>query len=207
MIGTPLWVDALIGAWGHQEFAHVCVCLDLAQKIQTGVWINGMSGRFYQRVEYEGLEREIPRNAPKRMGEIGNGSLNGEGADKHPNLEVNNRGKNAANPSVEEMGKGGLDVPNTLKQPANSTCAITGGGSSKGKQVDVDDDERQFGPWNLIDLKKVPEPTLVMKQEKFKPTWREKQLGIKQALLFGVGVKPPRTRDRLSQDHWEKELQ
>ncbi|KAI0524521.1 hypothetical protein KFK09_003895 [Dendrobium nobile] len=54
-IGTPLWIDALTANWGRREYARVCVRMNLANKLQAGVWVNGWNGRFYQKVEYEGI--------------------------------------------------------------------------------------------------------------------------------------------------------
>ncbi|KAL0915379.1 hypothetical protein M5K25_015791 [Dendrobium thyrsiflorum] len=53
--GTPLWIDVQTSEWGRRDYARVCVRLDLAKKIQIGIWINGINGQFYQRMEYEGL--------------------------------------------------------------------------------------------------------------------------------------------------------
>ncbi|KAI0488433.1 hypothetical protein KFK09_028264 [Dendrobium nobile] len=54
-IGVPLWIDAQTGNWGRREYARVCVRMCLDWKLQSGIWINGMNGRFYQKVEYEGI--------------------------------------------------------------------------------------------------------------------------------------------------------
>ncbi|XP_020674344.1 uncharacterized protein LOC110093710 [Dendrobium catenatum] len=54
-IGTPLWIDALTANWGRREYARVCVRMNLENKLQAGVWVNGWNGRFYQKVEYEGI--------------------------------------------------------------------------------------------------------------------------------------------------------
>ncbi|PKU73479.1 hypothetical protein MA16_Dca008043 [Dendrobium catenatum] len=40
-IGTPLWIDAQTGNWGRREYARVCVRMNLANKLQAGVWVNG----------------------------------------------------------------------------------------------------------------------------------------------------------------------
>ncbi|KAI0497212.1 hypothetical protein KFK09_020434 [Dendrobium nobile] len=54
-IGVPLWIDAQTGNWGRREYARVCVRMCLDKKLQPGIWINRMNGRFYQKVEYEGI--------------------------------------------------------------------------------------------------------------------------------------------------------
>ncbi|XP_028554353.1 uncharacterized protein LOC114580562 [Dendrobium catenatum] len=53
--GTPLWIDVQTGGDGRREYERICVRQDLAQKLQPGTWINGWKGKFYQKVEYEGL--------------------------------------------------------------------------------------------------------------------------------------------------------
>ncbi|XP_028549771.1 uncharacterized protein LOC110108706 [Dendrobium catenatum] len=54
-IGVPLWIDAQTGNSGRREYARVCVRMNLANKLQSGVWVNGMNDRFYQKVEHEGI--------------------------------------------------------------------------------------------------------------------------------------------------------
>ncbi|XP_020687221.1 uncharacterized protein LOC110103014 [Dendrobium catenatum] len=54
-IGTPLYLDGNTFRWGKREFARICVKIDLEKKLPNGVWIDGLAGRFFQRVEYEKL--------------------------------------------------------------------------------------------------------------------------------------------------------
>ncbi|XP_020690227.1 uncharacterized protein LOC110105178 [Dendrobium catenatum] len=54
-LGEPLWMDLHTSKWGRSSFARICVRIDVSQKLLPGVWINGIHGRFFQRVEYEGL--------------------------------------------------------------------------------------------------------------------------------------------------------
>ncbi|XP_028557047.1 uncharacterized protein LOC114581322 [Dendrobium catenatum] len=54
-IGEPLWMDSHTRTWGKSSFARICVRIDFSQKLVPGVWINGIQGRFFQRIEYEGL--------------------------------------------------------------------------------------------------------------------------------------------------------
>ncbi|XP_020692234.1 uncharacterized protein LOC110106626 [Dendrobium catenatum] len=56
-LGEPLWMDAHTSKWVRSSFARICVRIDLSQKLLPGVWINGIHGRFFQRVEYEGLSK------------------------------------------------------------------------------------------------------------------------------------------------------
>ncbi|KAL0922998.1 hypothetical protein M5K25_007039 [Dendrobium thyrsiflorum] len=53
--GKPLWVDAQTNSWGRNAFARVCVRMDRGAKFPPGVWISGLHGKFFQRVEYEGI--------------------------------------------------------------------------------------------------------------------------------------------------------
>ncbi|KAL0913762.1 hypothetical protein M5K25_017247 [Dendrobium thyrsiflorum] len=55
MVGEPLWMDEQSLSWGQSYYARVCVRIDLTQKLSSGFWIKGLNGRFFQRVEYEGL--------------------------------------------------------------------------------------------------------------------------------------------------------
>jgi len=54
-LGEPLWMDSHTSSWGRSSFACICVRIDISKKLIPGVWINGIQGRFFQRVEYEGL--------------------------------------------------------------------------------------------------------------------------------------------------------
>lgn len=54
-IGVPLSINAQTGNWGRREYAWVCVRMNLANKLLAGIWVNGMNGKFYQKVEYEGI--------------------------------------------------------------------------------------------------------------------------------------------------------
>ncbi|XP_020696592.2 uncharacterized protein LOC110109738, partial [Dendrobium catenatum] len=55
MIGTPLMLDGNSFKWGKREYARCCVHVDLEKKLPTGVWIEGIHGRSFQRVEYKKL--------------------------------------------------------------------------------------------------------------------------------------------------------
>ncbi|KAL0919933.1 hypothetical protein M5K25_009024 [Dendrobium thyrsiflorum] len=54
-IGEPLWLDSHTSTWGRSSFARMCVRLDLSKPLLPGIWIKGLHGRFFQRIEYEGL--------------------------------------------------------------------------------------------------------------------------------------------------------
>ncbi|KAL0928744.1 hypothetical protein M5K25_000663 [Dendrobium thyrsiflorum] len=53
MIGVPLMLDGNMFLWGRREFARVCVRLELDKPLPLGVWVDGIAGRFFQKVEYE----------------------------------------------------------------------------------------------------------------------------------------------------------
>ncbi|XP_020683340.1 uncharacterized protein LOC110100252 [Dendrobium catenatum] len=52
-IGTPFFIDGNSLRWGKREYARVCVRINLHKKFPKGVWIEGIQGRTYQKVEYE----------------------------------------------------------------------------------------------------------------------------------------------------------
>ncbi|KAL0914435.1 hypothetical protein M5K25_014781 [Dendrobium thyrsiflorum] len=55
ILGEPLWMDEHTSAWGRSSFARVCVRLDLTKRLRPGIWVDGISGRFFRSFQYEGL--------------------------------------------------------------------------------------------------------------------------------------------------------
>ncbi|KAI0531042.1 hypothetical protein KFK09_000591 [Dendrobium nobile] len=53
MIGKSLMLDGNLFQWGRREFARVCVRVKIDQCLPLGVWVESISGRFFQKVEYE----------------------------------------------------------------------------------------------------------------------------------------------------------
>ncbi|KAL0904408.1 hypothetical protein M5K25_026512 [Dendrobium thyrsiflorum] len=53
LIGTPLLIDGNMFQWGRKEFARVCVRVVLDKQLPLGVWVEGLNGMFFQKVEYE----------------------------------------------------------------------------------------------------------------------------------------------------------
>ncbi|PKU80352.1 hypothetical protein MA16_Dca005883 [Dendrobium catenatum] len=51
--GRPMYLYGNTFRWGKREFARICLKIDLEKKLPNGVWIDGTTGRFFQRVEYE----------------------------------------------------------------------------------------------------------------------------------------------------------
>ncbi|PKA48987.1 Uncharacterized protein AXF42_Ash019525 [Apostasia shenzhenica] len=54
-IGTSLWLDPITANMEKIAFVRICVRVNLTQPLKPGVWINGPKGKFFQRVEYEGI--------------------------------------------------------------------------------------------------------------------------------------------------------
>ncbi|XP_020704048.1 uncharacterized protein LOC110115216 [Dendrobium catenatum] len=53
MIGNQLMMDGNMFQWGRREFARVCMRIEIDQSLPLGVWVESISGRFFQKVEYE----------------------------------------------------------------------------------------------------------------------------------------------------------
>ncbi|XP_020705175.1 uncharacterized protein LOC110116068 [Dendrobium catenatum] len=54
-VGTPMFLDGNSLNWSKKEFARVCVRVDLESKLPSRIWVDGIGGRFFQKVEYEKL--------------------------------------------------------------------------------------------------------------------------------------------------------
>ncbi|XP_020686134.2 uncharacterized protein LOC110102231 [Dendrobium catenatum] len=55
-VGVPMFVDGNCFKWGKHDFARVCVRLKLANRLPNGVWVDGIAGRFFQKIEYEKID-------------------------------------------------------------------------------------------------------------------------------------------------------
>ncbi|XP_020682361.1 uncharacterized protein LOC110099517 [Dendrobium catenatum] len=55
-LGSPMYLDGNTFRWSKREFARVCVKIDLEKKLPNGIWVEGIAGRFFQRVEYEKVD-------------------------------------------------------------------------------------------------------------------------------------------------------
>ncbi|XP_020693470.2 uncharacterized protein LOC110107536 [Dendrobium catenatum] len=53
MVGKSCMIDGNSFQWNRREFARVCVRINLDTKLPLGIWAEGSSGKFYQRIEYE----------------------------------------------------------------------------------------------------------------------------------------------------------
>ncbi|PKU77807.1 hypothetical protein MA16_Dca005639 [Dendrobium catenatum] len=49
-IGIPLFLDGKMFKWGRREFARACVRINLDSKLPNGIWIEGLFGKFFQKV-------------------------------------------------------------------------------------------------------------------------------------------------------------
>ncbi|XP_020681528.1 uncharacterized protein LOC110098918 [Dendrobium catenatum] len=54
-VGTPYLIDENISQWGRREFVRIYVRIKLEDRLTLGVWVEGISGKFYQKIEYEGI--------------------------------------------------------------------------------------------------------------------------------------------------------
>ncbi|XP_020693381.1 uncharacterized protein LOC110107449 [Dendrobium catenatum] len=186
MIGEPLWIDAQTGNVGRREYARVCVKLDLARKLQSGIWINGWKGRFHQRVEYEGLGLSFfecgrvghrKEHCPSRVG-AGNttpgGAKTGATSGKSP---ASGGGSSACN-SNSKQAIGDTPTVGVVTPCPNSNLSTTGkftGAASAGDarqsssralnlgscspEVPIaTEDDSLYGPWNIVPPRKGRRP-------------------------------------------------
>ncbi|KAI0526839.1 hypothetical protein KFK09_002431 [Dendrobium nobile] len=57
MVGKPFLLDGNMFQWSRREFARICVRIHLDIKLPKGIWVEGISGKFFQAVEYESLSK------------------------------------------------------------------------------------------------------------------------------------------------------
>ncbi|XP_020686371.1 uncharacterized protein LOC110102357 [Dendrobium catenatum] len=135
-IGEPLWMDSHTSTWGKSSFACICVRIDLSQKLLPGVWINGIDGRFFQRIEYEGLT-----NFCFGCGYIGH--ANGKCSSKN-----NGGGMTPTSARVQHPNRAQpRDLP-VSGHPPGAEQLVRDGPLDREKQED------SFGEWNLVTRKK-----------------------------------------------------
>ncbi|KAL0927641.1 hypothetical protein M5K25_001836 [Dendrobium thyrsiflorum] len=53
LVGHPLWIDGDMFQWRRRELARVCVRVALDAQLPLCVWVEGSSGRFFKKIEYE----------------------------------------------------------------------------------------------------------------------------------------------------------
>ncbi|KAI0502710.1 hypothetical protein KFK09_017667 [Dendrobium nobile] len=56
-VGKPYLLDGNSFQRSRREYARVCVRISLDMKLTHGVWVEGLAGKFFQRVEYEGISK------------------------------------------------------------------------------------------------------------------------------------------------------
>ncbi|XP_020684462.1 uncharacterized protein LOC110101038 [Dendrobium catenatum] len=186
MIGEPLWIDAQMGNVGWREYAQVCVMLDLARKLQSGIWINGWRGRFHQRVEYEGLGLSCfecgrvgyrKEHCPSRVGAENTtpgGAKVGVTSGKSPA----SRGGLSACSSNSKQAMGDTPTVGVVTLCPNSNLSTTGkftgaaslgdAGQSSSRAPDLGscspevpiatEDDSFYGPWNVVPPRKGRRP-------------------------------------------------
>ncbi|KAI0515960.1 hypothetical protein KFK09_008631 [Dendrobium nobile] len=66
LVGKPYLLDGNMFQWSRREYARVCVQIPLDLKLPKGVWVKGLAGVFFQKVEYEGIS-----NICSNCGKIG----------------------------------------------------------------------------------------------------------------------------------------
>ncbi|XP_020703930.2 uncharacterized protein LOC110115133 [Dendrobium catenatum] len=189
MIGEPLWIDAQTGARARREYARICIRMDLASKLQAGIWVNGWKGRFYQRVEYEGLglscfecgrvghKREHCPSRPTTSAAPGNAVTARAGGLKSPG--EGGASSSASNktplgggsavvgiitpvPPLRSAGLGdnsSLQSGDTTGLGGSPTLATPCGIVLGSKGQELTDDEKLFGEWNLVAPRKGKKPT------------------------------------------------
>ncbi|KAL0925536.1 hypothetical protein M5K25_003881 [Dendrobium thyrsiflorum] len=52
-VGSPILLDGNMFKWGRREFARACVRINFDSKLPAGIWVEGLNGRFFQKIEYE----------------------------------------------------------------------------------------------------------------------------------------------------------
>ncbi|XP_020687894.2 uncharacterized protein LOC110103492, partial [Dendrobium catenatum] len=57
LVGKPFLLDGNMIQWNRREFARICVRINLDEQLPLGVWVEGDSTKFYQRVEYEKVSK------------------------------------------------------------------------------------------------------------------------------------------------------
>ncbi|PKU69905.1 hypothetical protein MA16_Dca026766 [Dendrobium catenatum] len=136
-IGEPLWMDSHTSTWGRSSFARICVRIDFSQKLLPGVWINGIHGRFFQRIEYEGLT-----NFCFDCGHIGHAT--GKCSPK-----INGGGASPTSARAQDPNKAQpRDLP-VSSHPLGSEQPARDGPLDREEQ-----EKDSFGEWNLVTRKK-----------------------------------------------------
>ncbi|KAI0531063.1 hypothetical protein KFK09_000613 [Dendrobium nobile] len=133
MLGDPLWMDSHTSSWGKSSYARICVRIDISQRLLPGIWINGIHGRFFQRVKYERLT-----NFCFECGYIGHTS--GSCMLKKPSSALAAPSTQA--PQPVESSHGGHVMPKQLNGPP----LLAGTDSSNSEEPE----DSSFGEWNLI---------------------------------------------------------
>ncbi|XP_020678930.1 uncharacterized protein LOC110097053 [Dendrobium catenatum] len=57
LVGKPYLLEGNMLQWSRREFVRVCVRIPFDMKLPSGIWVEGLAGKFYQRIEYEGVSK------------------------------------------------------------------------------------------------------------------------------------------------------
>ncbi|KAL0917344.1 hypothetical protein M5K25_012399 [Dendrobium thyrsiflorum] len=144
MLGEPLWMDSHTSSWGRSSYARICVRIDLSQKLQAGVWINGLHGRFFQRVEYEGLT-----NFCFDCGLIGH--ANGACLSKVPNRGRQSSPVHSTPPTkVQATTENASQEPTPPLEPKHNTV--------EEPFLSKDKEDSSLGAWNIVTRRRKGKP-------------------------------------------------
>ncbi|KAI0519701.1 hypothetical protein KFK09_007159 [Dendrobium nobile] len=55
LVGKPYLLDGNMFQWSRREFARICVRVPLDMKLPNRVWVEGLNGKFFQKILYEGI--------------------------------------------------------------------------------------------------------------------------------------------------------
>ncbi|PKA47409.1 Uncharacterized protein AXF42_Ash021672 [Apostasia shenzhenica] len=136
-LGTPLWVDPCTASVERVAYARVCVRIDLSLPLKSGIWIDSCHGKFYQKIEYEGLS-VICFNC----GIVGHKEVNCPTKISQPAVVQNNSSQqpstNSAPPTTDTMPENSAIQQPPLTPPAPLSPSVP-------TSSDAD-----FGPWMLV---------------------------------------------------------
>ncbi|KAL0911972.1 hypothetical protein M5K25_017912 [Dendrobium thyrsiflorum] len=128
-VGTPMYLDGNMFNWGRREFARVCVHIKLDEKLAQGVWVDEISWRFFQKIQYEKIASFC-----YKCGKVGHD------LQKSSNIEISNRNE----PSIP----GGKEVNEVIINQDSGANTVNRAGISKTFSViNAVKESEEYGPW------------------------------------------------------------